>query len=728
MQVYTEYKYSRGTQIPTKNIKIFKRRNLMVLRKLCSLLLCLTLMLGMSIPVCAAAEQTVTVDPINIMVGGKTFLPTDANGDNVPVFAYNGTTYAPLRALAEAYGLSVGYNAEKNLATVDGTPDGSFSGTKGTAPMLTERTELSVVPINIAVNGAVFEPKDALGRPVSVFAYNGTTYAPLRALAEAYGLVVGYDSEKNLATVTFPAAAVLSEEKDAELHAELQSRIDEILNTETEIVHSDTFIPGKTYTGTAYYVSNDGDDENDGLTPETAWRTVGRMNQELDRCEGSVMKPGDAIFLRRGDTFRLSDWSWSLNVSLDEVTISAYGEGDKPILTASSENGIGEDKWQLVYEDDTGKKIWQYYLDMRDISRIVLNDGEAIAERVYEYYDGTGYVSCEATGWWMHDAEGVTLLDKLLPLEESMTEDLTIISRPQRYHADAAYIDGGMGPLYLRCDAGNPGVLYDSVEFSEYYVCGIVWLSASDVVFDNISFRCGGNSYMKSAMGWKGLRNTVIRNCEFAYGGCTVTYYHERDDGAIVVEVQGDGIYSIVENTTIENCYFHDMASSTSTYEADINDTESVDSYFHFLNNVVVNTNGIRLDSTSESLQYLSSVKVCGNYVWNTGHMDQGKLIYSEGSLFLAPNYYGECIIEDNVFYGTENGYESNALLNVWFYEDQGNTVPQIRSNTYVQYADRKFGYFTMYDEWDWYMNDPNLRIKAAELLGDTTSEFYIIQ
>ncbi|MBQ7983524.1 MAG: hypothetical protein IJ302_08135, partial [Clostridia bacterium] len=306
--------------------------------------------------------------------------------------------------------------------------------------------------------------------------------------------------------------------------------------------------------------------------------------------------------------------------------------------------------------------------------------------------------------------------------------DLTIISRPQRYNSDAAYSDGGMGPLYLRCDAGNPGVLYDSVEFSEYYVCGIVWLSASDVVFDNISFRCGGNSYMKSAMEWKGLRNTVIQNCEFAYGGCTVTYYHERDDGAIVVEVQGDGIYAIVENTTIENCYFHDMASSTSTYEADINDTESVDSYFHFLNNVVVNTNGIRLDSTSESLQYLSSVKVCGNYVWNTGHMDQGKLIYSEGSLFLAPNYYGECIIEDNVFYGTENGYESNALLNVWFYEDQGNTVPQIRSNTYVQYADRKFGYFTMYDEWDWYMNDPNLRIKAAELLGDTTSEFYIIQ
>ena len=70
------------------------------------------------------------------------------------------------------------------------------------------------------------------------------------------------------------AAAVLSVEKDAELRADLQTRIDEILNSETEIVHSATYVPGETYTGTAYYVYNDGDDNNDGLTPETAWQTI----------------------------------------------------------------------------------------------------------------------------------------------------------------------------------------------------------------------------------------------------------------------------------------------------------------------------------------------------------------------------------------------------------------------------------------------------------------------
>ena len=77
------------------------------------------LVLSMIITSFAAYEKTtISVDPINIQVNGEIFQPKDANGNDVPVFAYNGTTYAPLRALAEAYGLTVGYDAEQNMATV----------------------------------------------------------------------------------------------------------------------------------------------------------------------------------------------------------------------------------------------------------------------------------------------------------------------------------------------------------------------------------------------------------------------------------------------------------------------------------------------------------------------------------------------------------------------------------------------------------------------------------
>lgn len=73
--------------------------------------------LGLS-ALAASGQMTITVDPINIQVNGQTFQPKDATGADVPVFAYNGTTYAPLRALAEAYGLEVGYDAQANMATV----------------------------------------------------------------------------------------------------------------------------------------------------------------------------------------------------------------------------------------------------------------------------------------------------------------------------------------------------------------------------------------------------------------------------------------------------------------------------------------------------------------------------------------------------------------------------------------------------------------------------------
>ena len=62
----------------------------------------------------------ITVDPtVKIKVNGAEFKPKDANGNDVMTFIYNGTTYAPLRALAEAYGLEVGYDAAANMATVD---------------------------------------------------------------------------------------------------------------------------------------------------------------------------------------------------------------------------------------------------------------------------------------------------------------------------------------------------------------------------------------------------------------------------------------------------------------------------------------------------------------------------------------------------------------------------------------------------------------------------------
>jgi len=141
---------------------------------------------------------------------------------------------------------------------------------------------------------------------------------------------------------TSTAAVHLSAEEDARLKEELQKDIDAILETETEIVPSDTYIPGETYTGTAYYVSADGNDDNDGLTPETAWQSVDKVGKES--MEGGILQFGDAVFFRRGDLFRSFDDDPGTNpftCRMDGITCPAYGEGAKPSITGSREKGSG---------------------------------------------------------------------------------------------------------------------------------------------------------------------------------------------------------------------------------------------------------------------------------------------------------------------------------------------------------------------------------------------------
>lgn len=84
-----------------------------------------------------------------------------------------------------------------------------ISSTAVTALAASDAIKIEVSPISVLVDGEVFQPKDVNGNDVMVFTYNGTTYAPLRALAEAYGLEVGYDSENHIATVSKPSATAV---------------------------------------------------------------------------------------------------------------------------------------------------------------------------------------------------------------------------------------------------------------------------------------------------------------------------------------------------------------------------------------------------------------------------------------------------------------------------------------------------------------------------------------
>ena len=100
----------------------------------------------MALPVSALASNgslTLTIHPIKVLVNGEVFQPKDVQGKDVLVFTYDGTTYAPLRALAEAYGLEVGYDAEHKIATVNGSAGTPAAGT--TTPATAATADFSSV-------------------------------------------------------------------------------------------------------------------------------------------------------------------------------------------------------------------------------------------------------------------------------------------------------------------------------------------------------------------------------------------------------------------------------------------------------------------------------------------------------------------------------------------------------------------------------------------------------
>lgn len=105
-------------------------------------------------------------------------------------------------------------------------------------------------------------------------------------------------------------------------------------------------------------------------------------------------------------------------------------------------------------------KIWKFYQDTTDVGNIVLNNGEEYAYRVYAYYNGSE---------WVISGDDQRPFDIVENLAEDMqfysTFELTAAQfeqYKQDFGSDMVFADSidTSGPLYLRCDRGNPGELY----------------------------------------------------------------------------------------------------------------------------------------------------------------------------------------------------------------------------------------------------------------------------
>lgn len=150
------------------------------MRKVVALIIALAMVFAV-VPAFAA-------DDISVVLDGNEIKAVDANGNAVEPFIDGGSTYLPVRAIAEALDLNVEWDGDTDTVFIGGVVD-------------TEKGD----EINIYIDGKKFDAKDAAGNAVYPKNVNGSVFLPVRAIAEAFGKDVSWDDETRTAVLTTPA-------------------------------------------------------------------------------------------------------------------------------------------------------------------------------------------------------------------------------------------------------------------------------------------------------------------------------------------------------------------------------------------------------------------------------------------------------------------------------------------------------------------------------------------
>lgn len=77
-----------------------------------------------------------------------------------------------------------------------------------------------------------------------------------------------------------------------------------------------------------YYISNSGNDANTGLSPAQAWKSIDKLNIELEH-----IRPGDSIFFKRSESFYGSIKVRRSGSKDSLIVFAAYGKGAAPVIS-----------------------------------------------------------------------------------------------------------------------------------------------------------------------------------------------------------------------------------------------------------------------------------------------------------------------------------------------------------------------------------------------------------
>ena len=344
-------------------------------------------------------------------------------------------------------------------------------------------------------------------------------------------------------------------------------RINEIRTT------PNTDVSGKT--GNIYYVSNDGDDNNDGLSESTPLKTVSKINEMMDN---GLVPEDSAVLFRDGDLFRYN----TLTAKSNKVLFGSYGDisKGKPTLTVSPYDGAKEGECVEVKPN-----IWKYTYDGSD--------------EVFAHEVGTLWFFCEngnnnctkSMDSIDRKFEYATKITTRQDFDESNIENIidTLLTHDlETYHsghAEAGRKTSMNGKVLYLYSEENPADRFDEIEFA--LGKHIIRNSVTSLYIDNLRLIYTGAHGVSSAS----ATNLVTTNLEVGFIGGSVQNYDdivaERYGNGIeiygsVIDMNGD---TIREGFIIDNCYVYQVYDAGVTFQYTSKDIAYTDKAI-FTNNV----------------------------------------------------------------------------------------------------------------------------------------------
>ena len=361
--------------------------------------------------------------------------------------------------------------------------------------------------------------------------------------------------------------------------------------------------------GTTYYVSNAGDDGNDGKSPETAWKTLARLSD-------APLAPGDGVLFRRGDVFRGRVYT------RPGVSYGAYGTGEKPKFYGWDYNLSDPALWELY---DEAHHIWKLKEKILDCGTLVFNDGEAHSRKLIPSYIGGRFVCREDES-------------RVFKMEQEMTENLDLFCSCTELMTDRPGFDGqtfpvphfkgdNYGTLYLRCDRGNPGEVFSDIEAlpRRNMICV---RKNSHVTIDNLCLKYIGAHAVSAGGHSVGL---TVTNCEIGWIGGAVQNYIGNDPnfpeghrGQVTRFGNGVEIYGGCEDYTVSNCYFYEIYDAAITHqrETKVEFTKMVGVLYtdNLIESTVYPIEYFLIKSGGDTESYMEDIEFSGNIIRGTGY------------------------------------------------------------------------------------------------------------